>query len=1633
MATTKESKPFQRDEIEMQNVIDETNPFYFFYKDGKTPYSKTKRDIVAVKKIKEKVRKEEKTIRDNTVSVLAYWVPSLYTTRISIPQINGLGNADTLDYIQKNYRIVVPDYEKLKDYKPILDYGKIIELVKDTNDYVTLFKRSYNQLLSDEKDQLEIYRKIENGTEKNKMLMSKKLRSMKKIFDDVEKDIERNSSIFNYYKSDNMAYKMVKFLGGMLIQNTAKQMIVQYSMDNIGNMLGTILGPFATAPVYIIINIATTFLSISTDKRESFREKLIYSLTKGTCTGIIDVVKTTVFPMMALSGISLIVGNIVVDGIMVIFDPKLNKKRSDDLAKTYGDLALDPNFIKNSLNPPKLVNTVKILAIVLCTLKVPLEWVAELPEAVLTYVSEILTAPITIPMKALNDFGLHLIGKIYGEERVKSIRNAEESASGWIGWLLNSTLITMNFLYKLAVKTCGAVAVFLMCKYAISNYTPFPQIYANLVEQASEYGIWDTSLMQTIRNVMSSGIIGAAVSISSWLNYALSFISYSVGIVVTFADSMGLQESIISAGKNMFLYLCENHKSAVVFMTRTATSFITPSISTFLKANTQHYMFAIAPALYAAYMKDPSTSHIELINSSISYAKIAVIASVCVNIVSTFVAKIWGEKSTVDGFRKIDEKYKLKSGFSIARFVEKVKFTLGNSLIITGLDQLSTSIRNNFFGSWIEYVEVNFGRRDFFNTLNFSGLTNRILIDGYFEQALTKSVVDIVSNVNILQKIEDVNAEVENNFTIDREAIRRAIDINKSKDAEKEKTLLAEIRDLKTLPASEDITMKILEKEQRVEALKGMQKYYDYNEQFLQVPEREITKMERGEIIKSIIFNQFNPFVEQVDPSLLGYLQNDQKVQVTRLINDINKDYARKIQTLQLKKEMFENDIKSGKIKGAHIAKHALGLNREYSELQSKFKTDENIGSTSEYIRMLNDIIITQYSYTNVKSATDISTYYKRSKFLSGLSEKISIATKDIEPFKEQYLINPEIINESLENLRIQESHTVSEFQKQIEEYEKYKKDKPKTSKRESKQHSEEDGYFTNMKKKFTNMVAGPIVELLYSNLEKVMRFSSYKKQTALKNLAELKELEQSIRKDTTLTIDQKSDMLVQIEMASQVQIQNMNTINNFVIDTINNTADEIQPVDQRSSQFAKAVQKIKETQKTTGLSTMTDIETSTDYQFQYETAFGASPESGVGIETPYTGENVEEVSKLTNAVPFLSGSKINIASSGGLKKMMCGTDTCTAFNEFIDKVPDSVAKEFEDVQLEIRSIIQKIQSELPAEMMNKYSDNNLLFAYMNPITNSRLSSLPPMSKETKEAFRKIFDNSSPHESRMRYFKDNFEDDIKWNNPHLLFFLSTKTYRSSAVSSILARSNINELNEITKQLQENINEERDKEIEMIEKIKKYEILPEEEKEKEPEPEKLVEEPSTWSSMFLSGMKFVASSGVNLLASASVTVVSIVSNTVGFFGNDAVQNTLAAFKLKIDGYSTERNAEEINKTIEEQIKDMQDKDTASIVDNLRISWFDQAKKVDELVYQEEIQKIKKANQWTSETLSYNVFQFTGNSDFSGIISPTTSDILHTFFADDEFGVKQKFVKIKENMVPENIKEIAESIAALTPSA
>lgn len=1558
MSTTTLSDKKQSSMITLTDVLGTESTFSFLYKDAKVPTSKFLESMQSKQKIQKRIDEEKEFLEQFSRSVPSFWqkMTHLFTLSPSSPSI------------VSNNTSLIPNETKIRNYKGVQNYGQIVSTLKQLNDYALFFERSYNALIAEDV-------RNSQSLKRNEMLMSKKLRSLKVLFDEIETNSMKENSLFNYYHSESHMYKVVKFVTGTLVYESAKQMVCQYVLDKTN--LQTYLGPFAYAPVYLVFNFYTVYKNLSSDEREdqSTLEKIKYALIKGGFTVIIDVLKMTLFPMLGFSSVFVILGTTVVEAVLMMFDPKADKQRSDELAKSYGEMTLDKEFIKHVLQPAKSLDVTKKI---LSGLKLPFDWIATLPEAV----------------------GQAVFGNVYIP-------------------YLSTILKYCNTTYKCSVYAIGSVSCFCMVSTVLANYTPFGELYQHAYTLAVQHGLWNDNIILSL----TSGITNRFLSETqkSVLQLMLQVFTGLFGLFVQFVKQLEIEKGMAVFLKNSFLYMCEHHKEFVRFISNTMfAATIAPHIRSFLKANTQHYLAFACPILFQMMTVNPSAStddYAQALTKSVFNGGIAVLLSVGVNITTTFI-----------------------QGVKTPGLQQKIKFALGNSLFFSYLDGVAKSIQDEYFGSFRDYLEVKFGRKTMFDNLNVSNFTNLVVVTAYFEPKLQQAVSDMISNSEILKRMmDDADANSETFSTsIEKEKINKVLARQRVKDQTEKSKLQHLLQDPHLDIEKRNRTLG------KLAAFDAMQDFYTHVENVTANPTFEFKQAAKASVIKSVLFNNFNPFLKPINEMHLRALENDYKVQIANFTNFYTSRYGQKLQLLEERKRFL---LSNSTQQDSKFQRDVENLNSSFTELKMEFQGDAELTETSTYLQTLTDVVLNEYDLTSTKNTTSIFSYYTRSTRLQGIREALeqmsAVSKGNVHAFDKDVFVSADDI-----------THTgVSDAKSFLEKF-----IKPFLEPSVVEVRSKSDENITMTEKEAESLsVFGQMKGFLYSPWEYTKLFlqekfqsmfldfvlTSCKKSTqifllrlknAKKTMAELEQLKLDAMKNTNLSAEDRNVLIETLSRAMTAEFDTLNTLQSMTIG-IFEKADSVLPIFTRggkdehfsaASKIKSALASLKATQK--DFATATDVDIETSLETDVMTMFDAPPSLSPDAQLPYTGDEIQTLSAINSVAPYLSGRKLQVKSSG-LDKMACADDSCKLYNLFIDSLRKEDLQTLANVQETITQSLLTLPSNLDEDKIREFSKGQLLLAYFNEDTKAILSKIK-VTAEQKQALRDIFFKSNNYQNRGRYFTQHFEkeDNLTWANPFLLYFFSAKQYSATAIEEILRENNFRDYAQRVKELQldSTITEAQNSERLLMEELEKFEIhvaVKQEKIEAKVEnKEEEVPKPKSAFSLFSSVFALVT----DFAAKVPVLLTEYTASTLhatGLFPN-AVAEKMAKIQLRLQGYQEQRNVQEIDTILSKQIDQVTDATAQTQLLELKARWLMKANEVDKLIQQRETEKLKFCYAWRGDIQSYG-YMFTNFGfsfyDFSGIVSPNINQLFNLFFADDANDLKRFFILSPFNGDP-SIKQL-----------
>jgi hypothetical protein len=713
MSTTivSDNNNIQKKLISLGSVTSSLSPLSFLHDNTYVQQTDTIKNIEIENQINDQILhhiNDAKNIPINSSSFIMNWINQWFVSKSNLyNKINSARNNEELKKLITTLKAnFIPDANRLRSYNFVSPYQDklLIEKIKDVNDKSEYFRRSYNRLIENDKIQNEsdkqLFKNIQNKDHStllnsSALFTNKKMRNLRKFYNNIGSELllQQDSGLYNYYNNVNQVYKFVRFIGSTFVYQTAKYHILSTMIDYMG--LST-FGMLGMAPVYIVISAYDIYSNILTDQGENIWDKLKYTVYKGSFVGVTDLFKEVARNKFGVGRIYLLLGSLVVEATMMIFDPKLNRKRSDELSKIYAE-SMDRDMITNLLLPTKQGLTVsRILSHVVK----PIDWIAHLPESIISQLFS---------------------GKISSLPPFK---------------IVNMAMRWTNRVYKFSIYTISSLVSVYACYNSISQCLPYLSNFFKMFEN-EKYGITNniSELWEQINNSIKDNIKNNIPMFGAMEHFVCMFL----GLVKTMTSFMSLPSFVYDYAKEMMIYLY-SQKQLVRFFINIPVSPLTGYITTIVKKYSQQYLSIVAPAFVVLYSQRDIVKSLDeyndLMNKSFMYGGIGLASSYILNVIIGTLLSSKKEDRNLNFFTKC---YRL----------------LSNNFLMYTIDKVSDNMKQKFFGRVIEKIEVKYGRRDFLSNLNFSWLTNRIIIDEYFSTALNSSMVDVLSNIDTLNKISE--------------------------------------------------------------------------------------------------------------------------------------------------------------------------------------------------------------------------------------------------------------------------------------------------------------------------------------------------------------------------------------------------------------------------------------------------------------------------------------------------------------------------------------------------------------------------------------------------------------------------------------------------------------------------------------------------------------------------------------------------------------------------------------------------------------------------------------------------------------------------------------------------------------
>jgi hypothetical protein len=1686
------------DLISLGEIQSRDNIFSFLNDDTYIENNNNIRGLLINKKINKeliKVENEEK-LPIKKFQITNWITPIFYSTKPSYPILKTIYTMqDFKSFIKNERHNFTPNYDTIKNYKMLDSYQDkiLVNKLKDVNDKTEYFRRSYNRLIASDIEQNKEEEKIINNI-RNKdystlmnssvMFSNKKIRNLRKFFGDIENErlLRLDTSMYRHNTNVGLLYKFVKFVSSSYLYNTGKTHIISTFLETTGLAATSILGISALAPIYILFSSYDIYNNISSDSGETYLDKFKYIVKKGTMVGCIEVIKQ--IGTMYFGKISMIFGSIIIDGIVMIFDSKLNRRRSDELAKVYAK-SMDKDIIKKLLLPTQMSLTFRILS----KIYLPLDWLAHIPEAIVTTIFSSTKINKLLYLTGVPQT-LNLINTVYK----KTIYMIPALVTIYIGF--KSFSVCMPYLssfFEMMKKSSGRETFIEGMENNLSNF-----VSENWTSVSQSFKTWFIGDSYTIKFFM--------ILFQQYTTYILPLISHGIGIVSGYAE-----KGVLTCIKLILSTLYEKKQIVNFFASVFASKLISGiQINPFLKKRTQHFLAFVAPAFYNLYSSSLQRNvvseelYIDTIKNSMIYGVIGLASSFAVNVVAGLMLSTMKDKNVINQMNIIDKKYnsspsssKLgKLSKSSAKIFSKIWYMLNNNFLFYVIDKHVT-LTNSKFSEW---VDINYGRNEYVSNLNFTYVANKIVIDEYFNNSLHSCITDVLTNADKLmelssqekqfegvnlnkEKLKNVinkrrkqdmdnkiveienkkrytqefkNLERENNTIISNiETIKREIIFNTNKKIgindiiqfDKYNNniikLKRELNDfvIQSTLLNKNIAIindKIGLSDNKINQIDIQTQYYNDNEKILENPVTQVYKEDSQIQIANILINKFIPFISPIDPKSMNALRSDQQTQINRVKNRLI-THDSKIKNLTDIKEKIIHDInyKNISLNEGYISLE--NLNKKYEDITSGFNNDKELSENIEYLQSINDIIIKQYSMKLSSSSSDITTFYTQNRELFNMKEQQTSfinTTRDL--FSKKIFIEREYIDSLKSGIVKDEEVNVTQLGEFDIKVKKIRDERKRDEKYKNEIiHNKKSGINTVLEDMFKLIIDKPI-EIVSKLSKKLIIFGVVKKREVLKKLDELKEIEANIKTDKIIDETVKNNLLETINDRKEEQINILKNVNyivkngitgiqqDFLKDSKRDKNDQIDKINNIS--FVKKIDTKIDTK--IKIDTNTDIDIDIDYETIYETAFGGTEGNNEG-STPYVGEDLNEFSDLNNALGINTGVKIPV-SSFNLNEQQCLSSSepllreyCILKNKFIESIPQDLKNELELIKSKINKQVSGFSGNI--DDITREVDENLLFMHITPEYKNKLKEFK-ISNETKSLLKEIMLHPIQGGNKKgggRLFEEYFKDkEIDWSNIHLLYLLSKKTMYMDYVSNILLLNNADEFSKKEEKLYNEKDKHKRQEIEEIDKLNK---LASTQNIKVDKIRQDVSEEYTQKT-FTGAVWALATFNWNYILSYGATSIASATESVGL----GVLNDFT-FQLidLIDGYGDKRDTKYLYNEYISQIERVKDKKLKEEMKGQLEKWKIQAEKVD--IISKDIYKTKQSQfvQYSSEHLHYKYLQSSliTTTDMSGIISPTNDNILHMFFADDELGIKKKYVTELSLGIPEHIMSIQKSVQSI----
>lgn len=1650
------------EKLVLLSTIGETDdPFSFLRDSTYVAETSTIKSMSTMTKVEERLKEiEEDIIPVQTNFSLFNWISPgpLFTKRERVyPTLIDIKTKRELyNFLDTNRYSYTPDTDKLKDYQFVSQEtsSSVIESLKDVNDKIESFRRCFNRAVKADDEQYHHEKRIKDLLDSgdisgdfliksSAIFVNKKTRTLKKFFDDVGNTTmyNENTSAYDHFNNVNSMYKFIHFTLGSVVYKSAKTWVVSSIITSMGLAGGGAL--LGSIPIYIAFSAYDIYKSIDPDAGETQIDKIIYTLWKSPLVGCMDCIKDLATTHLSIGRGFIISGSLVFDTTMMFIDPRLSKQRADDLAKTYSQ-TMDKETIKNLITPTQEALTVSRI---LSKAILPLDWVANLPEAVFTSIySKVETiTSYTGPLKYLYPAAIPAM------------------------YIIKKTSLMCNITWKFGVYAIPAVFCIVTCYNSFANVMPYFRDFFKMFIERSEGGnIGEFGYGLPLKSTLSSmvdrltdvtplswdkihqSIIGSIPGLGIMENVIITMLGY---IKITTPDIVPYEFA-----KKVFLKLYADKQIARFFL-GIPVNWLTNTTTGYLKSHTQMYLSVIAPTLLTIYSGRFGT--ITSLDQYLSIAKKSLSVGAGGFLISSLVNMIWDNMldhsknpKMVAKYREIDVKSERLSGRWLSkRAVKNILYTyhyLSSNLIVDWIDTSVNKIKQKVAGSQIEWIEVGYGRKNFIYESNFTWLSNRLVMDEYFSQAMNSAMIDVISNIDIINKL-DQEANNYKEIKLDKEKIKRVIEERKEidlKNREKEiknqeifsdeknnleskskninqkltinKTKLDDISiRLQTIDSSEtnalnklletqrihdaervkiehnlSLTLKALDdtkhkielSESKVVQIDFIQKYYSKNENLWDNASTEMSKENVTYQTASIVLNKFIPFIEKSDPQMLAALEIDARTHYN-IVHNRMKEYIENISLLEAssKKILLNNE--------SDISTKLENINTRYNDVVQRFNKDDGLRNHIEYMQAINEIIIKKQSLEMALGGYDIESFYQSNKRLSSIKKTGAVIIDDISKFSTGYIVDPSLIEKIKIGEGVYEETLDQGIDKLLDDYRR----RNRKGGEDGKKMVDNKGWLSSIYGYFENYT----VEQIRNGMRNIVGYGTMKKRESVKRLQELKKMEENgvpkselkIYRDRELRSIQTIDSLMEREI-SRIQI----------------AIPSMKPVSEEDKQFVKIISDVSishrvDRQVDIGIDVDIDtiIDTTTDYEMIYETAFG-----GDQFPTSYTGEELQEMQSFDKIMNLTSGVKV-VSDSFRMHEYECTTPpslSCLNHNLFVKSIPIEVLKEMDNINDEIYKKISNLGIEGTTREKKSTISNNMMLMWITPEYRDRLSKFK-MSEKTKTHLGVIMRESTTVVNSGRMFDEYLKDkEVDWANPHVLYLLSKKMYHMDYVSEILLNSNLKEYIKKEDQLfkrKDSLFEEETKQHEKLHQMATGELF---------SGIKIRDEPSTketWSEMIPN------------------YISNLIGSIFGSIGATGITKGVDWIRTKINSSRDQREKDKIRV---EYLSKLDGVDNLILRDSLKTQidiWYTAASKVDSITETIKYEKNLMSLNYQTEDKSLRYVQRTmEGSDMSGILSPSEDEILDMFFVDDDTGLKRKYVTESGLSFPGRVLEIEKKV-------